>query len=239
MANPISPHHHHHKSNLTNLSEKLNTIIQQDSYPDIPTPKTSTDAWVRLIEGNKRFLSGDLVNFMKQLAGEVNPKFRQQLVSAQHPFVTIVTCSDSRVSPEILFDEGLGQLFVVRIAGNRLGDIDLGSVEYGTAHLKTPLLVVMGHDCCGAVTAAFEEGQAEGHIQAIIRKIHPIAKEVKKEMDFATRKDACIALAVQRNVIAAKHDILSSSLIKNLVNDGKLKVITAIYHFSGEVVLIE
>jgi len=235
MANPAV--HHSHKKNLQNLNEKFTALLKTDFQADI-IPTTADAGLTRLLEGNKRFLTGDLITFIKHLAGEINPEFRLQLATAQHPYVTIVTCSDSRVSPELLFDEGLGQLFVVRVAGNRMSDMEVGSVEYGVLHLNTPLLIVMGHEKCGAVTAAFDDAHAEGHIQAIIRKIHPIAKEVKKSHNYANEKDICIAEGVHKNVLAAQDEILKSTVVKNLVKEGKLKVVPAVYFFNGEVKVI-
>jgi len=178
---------------------------------------------------------------MRTLAAEINPEFRAKLTAGQHPFATILTCSDSRVAPELLFDEGLGQLFIVRIAGNRLGNIDLASIEYGVGHLNTPLLLIMGHQSCGAVIAGFDakEGEkAEGHIGAIIHKIAPIAKEVKAKINYDTNKIDAIAMGVQRNVEMAKAEAMSSTIVQRLVTEGKLKVVTAVYHLDGDVKVI-
>jgi len=228
-----------HKKNIEHLNSKMHRLLQHaDSHKELTRPKTGDEAWIRLEGGNKRFLTGDLVSFMHNLAAEINPEFRASLAAGQHPFATILTCSDSRVAPELLFDEGLGQLFIVRIAGNRLGTIDLASIEYGVGHLNTPLLLVMGHESCGAVIAAFDlkEGdKPEGHLSAILNKITPIAKEVKATINYESSKNDAIAAGVQKNVTFAKNEVMSSTVVQKLVSEGKLKVVTAVYHLSGEV----
>src|SRR5690606_26127797 len=89
----------------------------------------------------------------------------------QHPFAVVITCSDSRVAPEIIFDEGIGDLFVIRTAGNLIGDLELGSIEYATEHLHTSLVVVLGHTECGAVKAFLEGGETCGHIKNIVETL--------------------------------------------------------------------
>ena len=88
----------------------------------------------------------------------------RELVSGQHPHAVVLSCADSRVPPEIVFDQGLGDLFTVRVAGNIAGDAEIASIEYAIEHLHTPLVVVMGHQSCGAVAAAIEGGEAPGHL---------------------------------------------------------------------------
>jgi carbonic anhydrase len=105
---------------------------------------------------------------------------QQELTRGQHPHAAILSCADSRVPPEMVFDQGLGDLFTVRSAGNVAGDIEIGSLEYAVAHLDTPLLVVMGHQGCGAVTAAVEGGEAIGHIPAFIKPILPAVEQARQ-----------------------------------------------------------
>ena len=133
------------------------------------------EALTKLIDGNKRFVSGELV---KKDIGESR---RQELIKGQQLFAMVLSCSDSRVSPEIIFDQGLGDIFVVRVAGNVVEPTSLGSIEYGVEHLHTPLLVILGHESCGAVTAALEtEGKPEGNIGAILKKIMPAVRTARK-----------------------------------------------------------
>src|SRR5881394_3335221 len=98
---------------------------------------------------------------------------QRELTAGQHPHAEILSCADSRVPPEIVFDQGLGDLFVVRVAGNVATDTEIGSLEYGAEHLHIPLLVVLGHESCGAVTAAVQGGEVEGHIVSLVNLIKP------------------------------------------------------------------
>ena len=104
---------------------------------------------------------------------------RRQLISGQHPHAEILSCSDSRVPPEIVFDQGLGDLFVVRVAGNVVTDTEIGSLEYGAEHLHIPVLVVLGHESCGAVTAAVKGDPPEGHIAALVDLIKPAVEKTR------------------------------------------------------------
>ena len=120
-----------------------------------------------LKEGNTRFVSGTLT-----------PKddyaiLREKLSAGQHPFAVVLCCSDSRVAPEIIFDQKLGDLFVIRNAGNVVDEEVLGSIEYAVEHLETPLVVVMGHAACGAVTATYHGGDLPGHIFDLAKRIKP------------------------------------------------------------------
>lgn len=120
-----------------------------------------------LLEGNLRFAAGQPQNPHQDDAR------RKEVLGGQTPFAVILTCSDSRVPPEIIFDQGVGDLFVVRTAGNVVDDIALGSIEYAVEHLNAPLIVVLGHQKCGAVSAAVQGGEIPGHIADIVREIEP------------------------------------------------------------------
>src|SRR5207248_10775636 len=110
---------------------------------------------------------------------------RAELANTQHPFATIVDCSDSRVPPEIVFDQGLGDLFIFRVAGNVIDDHGLGSIEYAVDHLGVRLIVVLGHQRCGAVQAAKEtmaaKGKAPGHIESLVTAIKPAVEATAKD----------------------------------------------------------
>src|SRR5213594_1967927 len=129
------------------------------------------EAISKLKEGNGRYTSGNL-----QHPGQTTDR-RTELAKSQYPFATVVSCSDSRVPPEIVFDQGLGDLFIVRVAGNVLNDEGLGSIEYAVDHLGTRLILVLGHQRCGAVQAAKEtiaaKGKAAAHIQSLVTAIKP------------------------------------------------------------------
>ena len=139
----------------------------------------------------------------------------RQLASGQSPHAQILSCSDSRVPPEVIFDQGLGDLFIVRVAGNVAADTELGSLEYGAEHLHIPLLVVLGHQHCGAVTAAVEGGEAEGHISALITLLRP-AVEKSRGLPGDTVENA-----VKANVeMVVKQLRTSTPILAKLVRTG-------------------
>jgi len=150
----------------------------------------------------------------------------------------VLSCSDSRVAPEIIFDQGLGDIFIVRVAGNVLEPTTMGSVEYGVEHLHTPLLVILGHESCGAVKATLEaKGKPEGNIGAILKKIMPAVNTAKK-----AKKDpeATLNIAVQENVKNTYRDVMKSRIVSELVHEGKLKVVAAEYYLgTGKFELID
>ncbi len=187
------------------------------------------DAFDKLMAGNKRFVTG---SFAQKEVGEVR---RKELAGGQHPFAIVVTCSDSRVAPEIIFDEGLGDIFVVRVAGNVLDPISLGSIEYAAEHLHAPLLVLMGHEQCGAVSAALDaKGEPEGNIGAIIKKIMPAVKKAKAK---GGSKDDMLNNAIKENVALSSKAVREKSpVLRHLIDKGELKVVAGVYHLaSGEV----
>ena len=181
-----------------------------------------------LVEGNSRFISGTLA--YKDLGG----KRRNDLVkNGQHPFAVVVSCSDSRVPPEEIFDQALGDLFVVRVAGNVVGPIETGSVEYAVEHLKAPLIVVLGHEQCGAVTAAVKGGEVPGSIGAIVEKIKP---SVEKAQASGVNADELVEKSAELNVESSVAELEKSHIIKEFVESGKVKIIGAKYHLgSGSV----
>lgn len=183
----------------------------------------------RLMDGNSRYAAAKLEH-PRQGADR-----RSEIAKGQHPIAVIVSCSDSRVPPEIIFDQGLGDLFVIRVAGNVLNDINIGSIEYAAKYLKVPLVVVLGHKNCGAVAAAAKGGNAAGHIENIVEAILPAVEEAKKMKAKNIVEDAA-HINVERVVkaIAGSEPILSS-----LVKEGKLSVIGAYYDLgTGKVDLL-
>lgn len=132
------------------------------------------EVWQQLMEGNDRFVKG------KPLSRNF-PALRESLVKGQHPLAAVLCCSDSRVPAEFTFDQCLGDLFVVRTAGLVLEPTSLGSLEYAVAHLHVPLLVIQGHEFCGAVTATVQHPDLdEGHITAVVRQIAPAAAQARE-----------------------------------------------------------
>ena len=151
----------------------------------------------------------------------------------QKPFAMLVSCADSRVPPEILFDQGIGDLFVVRAAGNIADTVGLGSLEYGHAVLGAPLVVVLGHEYCGAVDAAVKGHEVPGHIADVVRHIKPAVEKSKGEIDML---NAAIDYNV-RDVTAGLSE--RSALLRDAVTSGKLKIVGARYDLdSGEVTLV-
>jgi carbonic anhydrase len=152
-----------------------------------------------------------------------------EVAKGQHPFAIILSCSDSRVPPEIVFDAGLGDLFVVRVAGNTAADAAIGSIEYAAEHLGAPLLVVMGHRRCGAVQAALaalnSSEPAPGHLDAFITPIIPAAKMAKQ-----TGTDHVLDLAVQENVRRVVEQLTTSKpILAEMVHEHKLAIIGCVY----------
>jgi carbonic anhydrase len=149
---------------------------------------------------------------------------QRQLVSGQHPHAEILSCSDSRVPPEIVFDQGLGDLFIIRVAGNVASDTELGSLEYGAEHLHIPLIVVLGHESCGAVTAAVQAGPPEGHISALLDLIKPAVEKTRGMPGDP------VSNAVRMNVELVVKQLRSSTpILSELVAHGKLKIVGAVY----------
>lgn len=181
----------------------------------VPTPAS---ALTELKAGNERFASHH-VTHPHQAAAR-----RTELASGQQPHAVILACADSRVAPEIVFDKGLGDLFTVRVAGNIAGDPEIASIEYAVEHLHVPLIVVMGHQSCGAVGAAIEGGEAPGHLPALIDAIKPSvekARAMKGELS-----DNAIRVNVEAVVaqLEASHPILAEH-----VADGSLKIVGGVY----------
>jgi carbonic anhydrase len=145
-------------------------------FADAPPAKVTPDqALQRLSEGNARFASGQLSHTTPEYVAEARGKVAQ----AQRPFAMIVGCSDSRVGPELVFDQGLGDLFVVRTAGEVVDDLVLCSIEYAVEHLDSALIVVLGHERCGAVSAAVAHAQEPGHVVAVLKAIGPAVEQTK------------------------------------------------------------
>jgi len=176
----------------------------------------------------------------------VTPDDLACLKSGQHPFATIVSCSDSRIVPETIFDTGFEDLFVVRVAGNTYDDVALGSMEYGVHHAHTPVLVIMGHQHCGAVTATVntiinavtssseEEG---GYIRSILNRIFfPVVQAIVEDGWPATdsQKEDLITLAIKKNVEYVKKTVIErSDTIQEMIANGELKVVGAVVYMEG------
>ena len=185
-------------------------------------------AW--LMEGNSRYLQG-LNN------PDLSPERRESLAVAQHPFAVIVGCSDSRIPPEHIFDQGLGDLFVIRLAGNVVDTLALGSVEYAIAELGVPLVVVLGHEGCGAVKASvrslLDEAEAGGDIADLLDLIKPSAESVLQS--FAGTRAELYERVADANITAVIGQLLQSEIIQQGAEEGVLSIVGAKYSLGGEV----
>lgn len=182
----------------------------------------------KLLDGNKRCVA------CKQQNPRQDARRRKEVSKGQKPFAVIVGCSDSRIPPELIFDQGLGDLFVVRLAGNIVDALALGSIEYAVEHLGTRLVVVLGHGKCGAVTAATKGPDAPGHVGAIVKAIQPAVKKVQK------MPGDLVDNAIRANASSVVNKIKSSKpILAEMVNKGEIEVIGAYYNIeTGAVELL-
>lgn len=190
----------------------------------------------RLREGNGRFVSG--IRSSDSLASQTR---RSELVAGQEPFAIILGCSDSRVPAELVFDQGLGDLFVIRVAGNIVASSQIGSVEFAAERFGTPLVVVMGHSRCGAVVATLEElerptERQSRNLRSIVDRVRP-SVEALLATDLRHDPEALLRLAVRANVrVSANHLRHGSEILERLVESGRLLVVGAEYSLETGVV---
>lgn len=187
---------------------------------------TADQALARLVAGNKRFVKGQarFPTIQKEvLAG---------LAKGQNPYATILGCSDSRVPPELVFDAGFGDLFIVRVAGNVMSPEVIGSWQYAAVHLKTPLFVVLGHEGCGAVQAAlaakFKGARERARIRKLLESITPGLRDIRADLSA----DAQMRAAVEANVRWSIRQVLETPEGKARVREGVLKLVGAVYELT-------
>lgn len=185
----------------------------------------------QLMEGNLRYASGNASHPNQSL------ERRAELVSGQHPFAVILGCSDSRIPPELIFDQGLGDVFVIRTAGEVVDNASLASIEYAVDHLGVPLVMVLGHDSCGAVTAAVKGGEVEGHLGTLMDFIRPAveqAREAGEESDLLNQ-------SIENNVYNIVETLQNSQpILSEKVEKEELMILGARYHLdSGLVEILE
>lgn len=190
---------------------------------------TPDQALQRLLQGNQRYVAG------KALHPDQDSERRLGLVKGQSPFAIILTCSDSRVAPELFFDQGLGDLFVIRNAGNVLDDHVIGSMEYAVEHLHVGLIVVVGHSQCGAVSAAVAGGEIPGHIRSVAEAIAPAVEATQSlpgdKVDNAVRANAQRMASILTHV---------EPFLKSAAAEGKLKLVAARYDLAtGQVEILK
>ncbi|MGC8494172.1 MAG: carbonic anhydrase [Syntrophobacteraceae bacterium] len=189
-------------------------------------PRVAPDAALKkLLDGNRSFVANKLT-----IKESSSPAKRMGLVAGQHPYAVILSCSDSRVPPEIIFDKGLGELFVIRDAGNIVDPIVLGSIEYAVEHLGSSVIMVLGHTRCGAVKTTLDAtGHEDPNIGAIVKKISPAVQLARKESK-GNDQAALYASAIDFNVKLSAQSLLSESpIIRSLVDSGKVRIVCAEY----------
>ena len=177
----------------------------------------------RLIEGNARFVADRLDGKLQ------NSSRRESIIGGQEPFAIILGCSDSRIVPELIFDTGLGELFVIRVAGNVANSSSIASIEYAVAHLGSKVIVVLGHQNCGAVTGAVAGGDNGYYINQLLSHITPAI--------VASKKGATVNDVAKKNVELTIDELKNrSEIINNAIDRGEVKIIPAYYSLdSGKV----
>lgn len=195
-----------------------------------PIVKADETPLEKLLSGNQRFASFHPVH-----PDETASRLKE-IANAQHPFAAIVCCSDSRVPPELLFDQGLGDVFVIRTAGNVISGVEMGSIEYAVEHLGVKLVMVLGHEKCGAVKAFVDGGEAPGHIKDIVDSIGEEEEIKAVAKDDKNRLDDC----VKANVLHGVHQLeTQSDILKEKEHKHELKIVGARYDLDeGKVSLV-
>jgi carbonic anhydrase len=180
-----------------------------------------------LLDGNQRFVAGRM-DHPNQSAAR-----RNEVAPAQHPFASVLACSDSRTPPSVLFDRGLGDLFVVRVAGNVASEITMESLDYAVTHLGTRLVMVLGHQRCGAVIAAVEGHDEPGDVGPMLRELAPAARAAK------LMKGDTIANAVRENVLIVVKKLEIDPRLAAKVKSGDVRIVGGIYSLeTGKVTII-
>ena len=217
----ISCNENNNSTNTKNVENSVSEFIIVD------TDVSSSDEALQILkEGNARSATD------KSVLRNINAERRESLKNGQNPYAVIVSCSDSRVTPTTVFNAGLGELFDIRLAGNVVDDDALGSIEYAVEHLNTPLIVVMGHQSCGAVTATYNEvvkgEKVSGNMESFVKKITP-----------SVNKNGTIDDAIHTNIDMVVKEISEDKGIKTLIDQGKVKVVGAYYDLNGNVTFKE
>lgn len=212
----------------------ISTVIAGEAQS---TPKNAAgtpfadQVWNSLMDGNKRFVEGKPAshNIVSQ---------RQSLTKSQHPGASILSCSDSRVPPEVIFDQGLGELFVVRVAGNSADPMGIGSLEYAVEHLGVTVIVVLGHQSCGAVTAACSDDKMPSvNLEAVTQPVGESCRIAKEKHG----SENLVEFAIKDHVRQTANDLLAhSEILKHAHDAGKLSIIEAYYSLdSGKVTRLQ
>jgi carbonic anhydrase len=205
---------------LTSGSELLlppQLLAQSNLTPDA--------ALAELMEGNKRFTSGKLTAHDHDLA-----ILKQHTEEKQEPFAAVLSCADSRVPVELVFDQSIGHIFVTRVAGNIITPEIIGSLEYGAAVLGTKVILIMGHANCGAVSAAIKGKEVPGQISALFPHIQPAVDQAGTNLEAAIKANA----KIQATLLSE-----ASTVISSMIKEGKVKVVAGYYDLgTGAVTLV-
>jgi carbonic anhydrase len=189
-------------------------------HPVLAQSKLSPDAALQeLMDGNRRFTSGRLTAPEQDLA-----ILKQNTIEKQEPFAALLSCADSRVPVEMVFDQSIGHIFVTRVAGNVVTPEIIASLEYGAAVLGTKVILVMGHGSCGAVKATIQAKEVPGQISALYPHIQPAVDQAGPNLEAATKANAKIQAALLRE---------ASTVISSLAKEGKLKVVAGYYDIAS------
>lgn len=202
-----------------------------------PTPDQGLEL---LLDGNRNFVNGEV----EHLDRYSDPAVRREVALGQHPYAIVLTCSDSRVPPEILFDKGLGEIFTVRVAGNIVAPHELGSIEYAIEHLGANLIVVLGHERCGAVKSTYDAypAEVEGNIGSLVKDITPAVEAVvghdPKPTDPALRAGQVEECIVENIKLVSESLEVKSPVVKEYKELGKLKIVRAKYDLDDGIVRV-
>jgi carbonic anhydrase len=188
--------------------------------------RSADDVLARLRAGNERFVNG------RARFPTVQKEILAQLAKGQRPYATILGCSDSRVPPELVFDAGFGELFIIRVAGNVVSPEVMGTLQYAAVHLGTPLFVVLGHEGCGAVQAAlaakFQGARDRGRIERLLENITPGLDTIRADATVEEQMHA----AVEANVRWSMHQLLATPEAQTRAAEGVIKLVGAVYELT-------
>jgi carbonic anhydrase len=219
-----------HVSHKKKVSHAAEEHVAESAHGGAPVD--AEEAVKRLLDGNRRYIAG------KNSENHRTAKRRSEVSKGQHPFAVIVGCSDSRVPPEILFDQGIGDLFVVRSAGNVIDDIAIGSIEYAVEHLGVQLIMVLGHERCGAVDATLKGGEVGGKLKSVIDAIRPAVEKAKAKGQASHGCDLlCSSVKGNARMVAEKVR-KSSPVLTEAIENGMLRVAGAYYELDSGVVTL-
>jgi carbonic anhydrase len=192
---------------------------------DEGAPKVAPVAALDMLkEGNARFVAGTL-----QQPNAETARALETATHGQHPFVTVLSCSDSRVPLEVVFDQGIGDIFTIRVAGNVSAAHQIRSIEYGVAHTSTRLVVVLGHTICGAITAACTDGGHEGNVESLMQTLKPVVR--RTEAATGKKGQEIVEACCHENVLYQIEALYrNSSILREAAHSGEIQIVGAIYN---------